>query len=48
MKIRAENKRKSRSQERAQMACKELKKAASDVFSEKRIDAAMAGRTFGR
>jgi hypothetical protein len=47
MKIRVENERKSRSQKRAERPAKKVKKAASNVFSEKNIDATMVGRTFG-
>ena len=39
---------KNRSQKRAKRTHKKLKKAALDVFSEKSINAAMVGRTFGR
>jgi hypothetical protein len=47
METRTENERKSRSQKRAKMTRKKLKKAAVNVFNEKNIDAAMVGRTFG-
>jgi hypothetical protein len=42
-----ENERKSRWQKGAKMPRKKLKKAALAVFSEKSVDAAMVGRTFG-
>jgi hypothetical protein len=48
METRTEKPWKSRSQKRAKMTREKLKKAALDVFSEKSIDAAMVGRTFGR